>query len=56
MATYAHVMNPSYATQPAFVNVNTTPRVNAAEIMSFTSSGKMHKSKENTFLFILYLF
>nr|CAH8866934.1 unnamed protein product [Trichobilharzia regenti] len=38
MATYAHVMNPSYATQPAFVNVNTTPRVNAAEIMSFTSS------------------
>uniref|UniRef100_A0A3Q0KID2 Cell adhesion molecule n=1 Tax=Schistosoma mansoni TaxID=6183 RepID=A0A3Q0KID2_SCHMA len=40
VATYAHVINPSaYTTvgQPGFVNVN-TPRVNAAEIMSFTSS------------------
>ncbi|VDO94915.1 unnamed protein product [Schistosoma curassoni] len=41
VATYAHVINPSAYTpigQPGFVNVN-TPRVNAAEIMSFTSSG-----------------
>ncbi|CAH8602660.1 unnamed protein product [Schistosoma intercalatum] len=40
VATYAHVINPSAYTpigQSGFVNVN-TPRVNAAEIMSFTSS------------------
>ncbi|CAH8627062.1 unnamed protein product [Heterobilharzia americana] len=37
MVTYAHVINPSYTGQPSFVTVN-TPRVNAAEIMSFTSS------------------